>query len=237
MILIFHSTNQYESSITQCLNEHCYLYDAVSNFNSAISLLSSHSYSLLIIECLGTATDIENLQTISENFPDIWIMTVGQNIQDRVGADLLDAGADDFLPRDFNERLFISRVRAHMRRCIPQEIKKDKHIEIGPLSINISYHTIAVNGERIDLTAREFSLLEYFCRHPNQVFSRNQLLSAVWGYNHEGYEHTVNTHINRLRTKLESVTSIDNGGQLLKTVWGVGYKLNVEAFTTKALSA
>jgi DNA-binding response OmpR family regulator len=75
------------------------------------------------------------------------------------------------------------------------------------------------------------------CRHSNQVFSRNQLLSEVWGYNHEGYEHTVNTHINRLRTKLDKINSIENGGQLVETVWGVGYKLNVNGYIAKALIA
>jgi DNA-binding response OmpR family regulator len=92
-------------------------------------------------------------------------------------------------------------------------------------------------GHTLSLTAREFALLDYFCRHPNQVFSRNQLLTAVWGYNHEGYEHTVNTHINRLRNKLDNVSVPLNGGQLVQTVWGVGYKLNVEGFVGKALSA
>ena len=108
---------------------------------------------------------------------------------------------------------------------------------IGPLKIDQRFHSVTLNGQVLTLTAREFALLDYFCRHPNQVFSRNQLLSEVWGYNHEGYEHTVNTHINRLRTKLDKINSIENGGQLVETVWGVGYKLNVNGYIAKALIA
>ena len=82
-------------------------------------------------------------------------------------------------------------------------------------------HRTWVEGKALELTAREFDLLVHFARHPGRVFSRGQLLDAVWGYSHEGYEHTVNTHINRLRTKLEK----DPANPLyIQTVWGVGYK-------------
>ncbi len=79
-----------------------------------------------------------------------------------------------------------------------------------------------VDEREIELTAREFELLLYLCRHPGRVFSRLQLLDQVWGYNHEGYEHTVNTHINRLRSKLEPDPA---NPRYVVTVWGVGYKL------------
>ena len=152
-------------------------------------------------------------------------------------------GVDDYLSGPFNERMFSARIQSHMRRSIPhQEQFRASHdiegsIEVGPLKVDQRYHSVTINGQVLSLTAREFTLLDYFCRHPNQVFSRNQLLSEVWGYNHEGYEHTVNTHINRLRSKLDKINSIENGGQLVETVWGVGYKLNINGYIARALSA
>ncbi|RHW77351.1 response regulator transcription factor [Colwellia sp. RSH04] len=94
---------------------------------------------------------------------------------------------------------------------------------IGKLMIDHTYHQVKYKEDTIELTSTEFELLSYLGNHPDQVFSRSQLLDSVWGYHHSGYEHTVNSHINRLRSKLETDTS---NPQIIQTVWGVGYKLN-----------
>ncbi|TPH14444.1 response regulator transcription factor [Litorilituus lipolyticus] len=94
---------------------------------------------------------------------------------------------------------------------------------IGQLMIDHTYHQVKYKEDTIELTSTEFELLSYLGSHPDQVFSRSQLLDSVWGYHHSGYEHTVNSHINRLRNKLETDTS---NPQIIQTVWGVGYKLN-----------
>lgn len=94
---------------------------------------------------------------------------------------------------------------------------------IGQLLIDHVYHQVRYKEDTIDLTSTEFELLSYLSNHPDQVFSRSQLLDSVWGYHHSGYEHTVNSHINRLRSKLEENTAKP---QIIQTVWGVGYKLN-----------
>ncbi|WP_246028865.1 response regulator transcription factor [Litorilituus sediminis] len=94
---------------------------------------------------------------------------------------------------------------------------------IGQLMIDHVYHQVRYKDDTIDLTSTEFELLSYLSSHPDQVFSRSQLLDSVWGYHHSGYEHTVNSHINRLRSKLEENTAKP---QIIQTVWGVGYKLN-----------
>jgi len=96
-------------------------------------------------------------------------------------------------------------------------------ITLQQLSIDENKREVYIDGEPIELTAREFSLLLYFAQHPGQVFSRIQLLDSVWGYSHDGYEHTVNSHINRLRAKIELDPSKP---EYILTVWGVGYKLN-----------
>ncbi|WP_334019152.1 response regulator transcription factor [Alteromonas sp. S015] len=250
MILIIYSGNKFQHNISQCLSEHCFLYDAVSNFQSAESLLKAQHYSLIIVESHGNITCLHRIKSVVETNPESWVMAVESDAtaEDTADAEVDEAnyyeiGVDDYLSGPFDARMFTARIRSHMRRSIPnQEHLKpsqgnEARIDIGPLRIDQRYHSVSINGQTLSLTAREFTLLEYFCRHPNQVFSRNHLLSEVWGYNHEGYEHTVNTHINRLRTKLDKINSIKNGGQLVETVWGVGYKLNVNGYTARALIA
>ena len=250
MILIIYSGNKFQQNISQCLSKHSFLYDAVSNFQSAESLLKAQQYSLIIVESARNEMCLQRIKTLVDANPESWVVAVESDmaIADSAYAEVdeasyYEAGVDDYLIGAFEERMFTARIRSHMRRSMPnQEILRtndggEECTEIGPLKVDLRYHSVTINGQILALTAREFTLLNYFCRHPNQVFSRNQLLSEVWGYNHEGYEHTVNTHINRLRSKLDKVNSIENGGQLVQTVWGVGYKLNINGYTAKALSA
>src|SRR5437764_128967 len=96
-----------------------------------------------------------------------------------------------------------------------------KTIAFGDLGIDVEKRKVTLRGEVIDLTAKEFDLLLQFARHPGRVYTRAQLLDLVWGYGHDGYEHTVNSHINRLRSKIESD---HNKPSFILTVWGVGYK-------------
>ncbi|AXT37896.1 DNA-binding response regulator [Alteromonas sp. BL110] len=250
MILIIYSGNEFQQYISQCLSKHCFLHDAVSNFRSAASLLKVQHYSLIIVESHRCAKCLQRIKSLVDSNPESWVVAVESDVttfSDKSESvdetNYYEAGVDDYLSGAFDERMFSARIRSHMRRSMPNlENSRDadgynERIEIGPLQVDQRYHSVTINGQLLTLTAREFTLLNYFCRHPNQVFSRNQLLSEVWGYNHEGYEHTVNTHINRLRTKLDKVNSIENGGQLVQTVWGVGYKLNINGYTAKALSA
>ena len=250
MILIIYSGNKFQQNISQCLSKHSFLYDAVSNFQSAESLLRAQHYSLVIVESHGNIICLNRIKGLVDTNPESWVMAVESDaMTDDVAdeevdeANYYEVGVDDYLSGPFDARMFTARIRSHMRRSMPSQEHlrpsqgSEERIEIGPLKIDQRFHSVTLNGQVLTLTAREFALLDYFCRHPNQVFSRNQLLSEVWGYNHEGYEHTVNTHINRLRTKLDKINSIENGGQLVETVWGVGYKLNVNGYIAKALIA
>jgi DNA-binding response OmpR family regulator len=150
----------------------------------------------------------------------------------------LELGADDYMTKPFSIRELQARVRAQLRRAQaysqrnqtsePKENKKNeiekKHSTcIGKLLVDQRYHQVTYKDNAINLTSTEFELLDYLCKNPDQVFSRAQLLDGVWGYNHSGYEHTVNSHINRLRNKLEENCA---DPQIIQTVWGVGYKLN-----------
>jgi DNA-binding response OmpR family regulator len=115
----------------------------------------------------------------------------------------------------------VARVNAVMRRVEDRGEKAQPVIEVGALRIDTSRHEAALAGAPVELTPREFELLVWFARHPGRVYTRGELLEHVWGYGHEGYAHTVNSHINRLRAKIER----DPGEpEYILTVWGVGYK-------------
>ncbi len=136
----------------------------------------------------------------------------------------LELGADDYLAKPFSVLELVARVKALLRRveAMARDVRADAgSLELAGLAIDPLAREAAVDGKRLDLTPREFDLLYYFARHPDKVFSRMDLLNAVWGYQHEGYEHTVNTHINRLRTKIE----VDPAQpKRILTVWRRGYR-------------
>ena len=138
----------------------------------------------------------------------------------------LELGADDYLTKPFSILELLARVKAIFRRGESLENAGDTRSEVinsGSLHIDTDKRTVKINGDTIDLTAKEFDLLVHFARHPGRVYTRTQLLDSVWGYGHEGYEHTVNSHINRLRGKIEQDPA---SPQMILTVWGVGYKFS-----------
>jgi DNA-binding response OmpR family regulator len=137
----------------------------------------------------------------------------------------LELGADDYLTKPFNVRELLARVKALFRRVealgardssAPQAILRS-----GALTIDPEKRKVTVRESPVHLTAREFDLLLEFSRHPGKVYSRAQLLDKVWGYSYQGYEHTVNSHINRLREKIEEDPARP---RYILTVWGVGYQ-------------
>ena len=139
----------------------------------------------------------------------------------------LEVGADDYLTKPFSIREFIARAKAILRRvdAIQKEIGSDADISVSDLSIEASKRKVSVRGERIELTPKEFDLLHLLASHPGKIYTREQLLNILWGYQYNGYEHTVNSHINRLRSKIEP--DISNPKYIL-TSWGVGYRFNEE---------
>src|ERR1700712_3230080 len=136
----------------------------------------------------------------------------------------LELGADVSLAKPFSMMELVARVKALLRRvdAMARNLKMDAgSLSSAGLFIDPLTREASLEGRALDLTPREFDLLYFFARQPGKVFSRLDLLNSVWGYNHEGYEHTVNTHINRLRAKIEA-----DPAQPLRilTVWGRGYK-------------
>jgi len=133
----------------------------------------------------------------------------------------LDLGADDYVPKPFNPVEVVARIRAILRR-MPATHATGEVIAVGRLSIDISRNEVVLGGHPVGLTRKEIDLLWLLAQHPGQVFSRAQLLDQIWGYDYVGDTRTVDTHVKRLRQKLESTCP---DGPAIRTIWGIGYKL------------
>ncbi len=183
------------------------------------------AYDVLILDIMLPGMDgLEILKKIrhqQSGYTPILMLTSRSSEMDRVLG--LELGADDYLTKPFSLMELVARVKALLRRqaAMAHKDDSDKSLNFSGLCINPKTREVRRDQQQLDLTAKEFDLLLHFARHPGQVFDRLQLLDKVWGYGHEGYEHTVNSHINRLRGKLESDPSDPH---YIKTVWGVGYQ-------------
>jgi DNA-binding response OmpR family regulator len=207
-------------------------HDGASGLEKA---LKSH-YDLIVLDLMLPRVDgleicrqVRAAQAASREYSLILMLTSKGTELDRVLG--LEIGADDYLTKPFSIRELIARVKALFRRedgmrAAHQSEDGDleitsKVIRIGVMTIETTKRKVTLGEDEVSLTSKEFDLLHLFARHPGQVYSRTQLLDSVWGLGYEGYEHTVNSHINRLRAKIET-----NPAQprYLLTVWGVGYK-------------
>jgi two-component system alkaline phosphatase synthesis response regulator PhoP len=140
----------------------------------------------------------------------------------------LETGADDYLTKPFSVREFVARVKAIFRRSTlnnPNPEAQKPSMKFEGLIINHQKRKVSLDGSRIDLTPKEYDLLQLLASNPGKSYSREDLLSLVWGYEFNGYEHTVNSHINRLRSKIEPDFSKP---KYILTTWGVGYRFNDE---------
>jgi DNA-binding response OmpR family regulator len=167
------------------------------------------------------------LRSQSVNIP-VLMLTARSSELDRVLG--LELGADDYLTKPFSIKELQARVKAILRRvelsAKQMAANPDEKIEVQSLIIDVSCRNVFIDNHAVELTAREFDLLLHFARNPGRVYSRGQLLDYVWGYSHNGYEHTVNSHINRLRKKIEQNPE---QSQYIETVWGVGYRFREDS--------
>lgn len=191
-----------------------------------LALAEKKRYDLIILDLMLPGIDgLEICRRLrgNDNQTPILMLTAKSAELDRIIG--LEMGADDYLPKPFSVRELVARAKAILRRVESHAtpITNTERLQAGELVIEPEKRRTAIAGNEVELTAREYDLLWHFANHPGQVFSRSQLLDSVWGYGHDGYEHTVNSHINRLRAKIETDPSDPT---YILTVWGVGYKFS-----------
>ncbi len=201
-----------------------------SNGKKGFELAMASSFDLVILDIMLPEMDgisICQKMRALDNFTPVLMLTAKSEEIDKVLG--LESGADDYITKPFGIREFIARVKAILRR--QKQNKKEKSastsskLEFEELCIDEEKRKVTLNNERIDLTPKEFDLLLLMALSPGRSYDRDQLLSLVWGYEFNGYEHTVNSHINRLRAKIEPDL---NQPKFILTTWGVGYRFNDE---------
>jgi len=199
--------------------------DIAADGIKALQMFRKNSYQLVILDLMlpgmGGLEVCQQLRAQPSYVP-ILMLTSKSSEQDRVTG--LETGADDYVTKPFSIPELMARIKAQLRRIEALRTNSrsaEQALHFGELVIDSARRRVMIGGKDIALTAREFDLLKHFASHPGRVFSRMQLLEQVWGYHYEGYEHTVNSHINRLRAKIE----VDPANpQYILTVWGVGYR-------------
>ena len=187
----------------------------------------SGRYDLIILDLMLPGVDgLEICRRLRAqvDYTPILMLTAKSSELDRVVG--LEVGADDYMTKPFSVRELLTRVKAIFRRIEAlgkQRVQETARLKAGNIVIDVDKRAVSVSDKAVDLTAKEFDLLLKFAERPGRVYTRSQLLDLVWGYGHDGYEHTVNSHINRLRAKIELNPAKPN---YILTVWGVGYKFN-----------
>lgn len=190
---------------------------------SMMEALKSEKPDLIILDIM--MPEIDGLQILSKlrseaaykDIPVIMATAKGTEM-DKIGG--LNSGADDYLVKPFGVMEMVARVKAVLRRTAKQETTND--ITVGNITLKEAEHQVVADGERVELTYKEFEILKLFMHNPNMVFSRDKLMSEIWGMDYIGETRTVDMHIKTLRHKLR------NAGGQIKTVIGVGYRLEKE---------
>ena len=194
--------------------------------NAGLDFALSSAYDLIVLDIMLPGLDgfeiCREVRKKEINTPILMLTSKSEEMDKVLG---LEFGADDYLTKPFGIREFIARAKAIFRRV--DVFKQDKHekkdIKFGALLIEVTKRKVLLDKKRIDLTPKEFDLLYLLSSHPGRTYTREELLNTVWGYQFNGYEHTVNSHINRLRTKIENDVS---NPEFILTTWGVGYRFN-----------
>ena len=194
-----------------------------NNGKKAVELFKSEAPAIVILDVMMPEMDgwqvCREIRRVS-NIPIIMLTAKGETFDKVLG---LELGADDYMVKPFEPKELLARVKAVLRRSDTKESYAEKEIVFPNLTINLSNYELKINGNIVEVPPKELELLYFLASNPNRVFTREQLLEEVWGFDYFGDSRTVDVHIKRLREKLEGVEA----NWQLKTVWGVGYKFEV----------
>ena len=218
-VLVVDDESDMRQLVGMYLDNFGYEWGEAENGKEALKKLETDHYDFVVLDIM--MPEMDGLSVCKEirktsDVPIIFLTAKGEE-WNRVNG--LRMGADDYIVKPFSPGELVARMEAVLRRYTKQE--QQEEIQFGPILINEKSRRIEAGGEPISLTVKEFDLLYFLCQHTGQVFSREQLLEKVWGYEYAGSTRTVDTHVKTMRLKL------GESGNYIQTVWGVGYKFEV----------
>ena len=227
-ILIVDDDNNIAELISLYLTKECYDTRIVNDGEEALIAFEQYNPNLILLDLM--LPGIDGYQVCREirhksNVPIIMLSAKGEVFDKVLG---LELGADDYIIKPFDSKELVARVKAVLRRFQPAQTQAPKntgkYVEYPDLVINLTNYSVVYNGNTIDMPPKELELLYFLASSPNQVFTREQLLDHIWGYEYIGDTRTVDVHIKRLREKIK-----DHANWAISTVWGIGYKFEVKS--------
>ena len=227
-ILIVDDDEHISELISLYLTKEFYDTKIVSDGEEALRQCRLFSPNLILLDLM--LPGIDGYQVCREirqqsNVPIIMLSAKGEVFDKVLG---LELGADDYIIKPFDSKELVARVKAVLRRYQPAQAAQTKpagkYVEYQDLTINLTNYSVVYKGKTVDMPPKELELLYFLASSPNQVFTREQLLDHIWGYEYIGYTRTVDVHIKRLREKIK-----DHASWAISTVWGIGYKFEVKA--------
>jgi DNA-binding response OmpR family regulator len=220
-ILVVEDERRLGTLLRRVLTEERHAVDLAHDGNEGLDLASSGTYDLIVLDVMLPGLDgfqiCKQLRADDIHTP-VLMLTARDAVQDRVSG--LNAGADDYLVKPFAMEEFLARVNALLRRR-EQTVDMAPQLKVGDLTLDLVRHEVQRGGRNIELTAKEFALLEFLMRNPGQVLTRTQITDRVWRYDLDALSNVVDTYIHYLRDKVDR----GFGRSLIKTVRGVGYKI------------
>jgi DNA-binding response OmpR family regulator len=196
--------------------------------DSGLAAIRDGPWDLVLLDLmLPDADGLDLCRALRQAQPDVPVIMLSARATETQRVLGLELGADDYLAKPFSMLELVARVRALLRRVqrLQQPVQPVAELRFGPFSLDTVRRSLTRDGQSLNLPLREFDLLAFLVRHPGRAFSRNELLQQVWGEGFDGYEHTVNSHINRLRARIEDDP---RDPRRVVTVWGVGYRFDPE---------
>ena len=229
-ILIVDDDENIAELISLYLMKECYETKIVNDVEAALKIFPDFRPNLILLDLMLPGIDgyqvCRELRTISQ-VPIIMLSAKGEIFDKVLG---LELGADDYMIKPFDSKELVARVKAVLRRyqavpapSVPTESHQGKYVEYPDLVVNLTNYSVTYRGRSVEMPPKELELLYFLASSPNQVFTREQLLDHIWGYEYIGDTRTVDVHIKRLREKIK-----DHTDWALTTVWGIGYKFEVK---------
>lgn len=225
-ILIVDDDNNIAELISLYLTKECFDTLIVNDGESVMNAVMTFNPNLILLDLMLPGMD--GYQVCREvrakyTLPIIMLSAKGEVFDKVLG---LELGADDYIEKPFDSKEMVARVKAVLRRYKPitavPEVPKDKCVEYSNLTINLTNYSVMYMGQNVDMPPKELELLYFLASSPNHVFTREQLLDQIWGYEYIGDTRTVDVHIKRLREKIK-----DHANWKIATIWGIGYKFEV----------